>query len=478
MKNIDQIFNYIVLPVDLVMIFASFLLAYWIRANALPFSVIYIWPFDRYIIFALEMLPVWILAFAISGTYSKRRPAFLEIPQIIAASSLGSMAVVLWVFIFRSDFFSRLIVFYIWILAIILIFIGRFILSFIHQLAISYGSSKKRTLIIGTDSPTTQHIRRELERKKGNQYRLVGIIGPHAPTLNHVKYLGQPADLDKIIKEQKIDDVLLADPSYNNESVFDFLLTCQENNATFRAVPAHAQVGARTLEFDAFAGIPIIEYRGTALDGWGAVIKRILDIIGSAVALVVLIPFILIIAILIRIDSRGSVIYRNIRVGKNKDFITYKFRTMFIENCTGAEYGGKDAYKLERQLIDKQDIKKGSAVYKIADDPRVTKIGRFLRNTSLDELPQLYNVLIGNMSLVGPRPHQPREVAKYTREQRKTLLIKPGITGLAQISGRSDLTFDEEARLDINYIENWSLWLDLYIILKTPQAVIKGKGTY
>lgn len=460
------------------MIFASFVVAYWVRSNAIPFSVVYIWPFDQYILFTLEMLPIWLIAFAISGTYSKRKPGFLEFPKIIAASSLGSMAVVLWVFVFRSDFFSRLIVFYIWILAIILILIGRAILAGIHSSIYIVGSHKKKMLLIGNSDPTTKHIINEIIKERKNEYQLKGVMADHDPGIENVKYLGSPEILEKLLKENSIDEVILSDTSYPNDDVYEFLLTCQENNVTFKAVPAHAQVGARTLEFDAFAGIPIIEFKGTPLGGWALVLKRITDFIVALIALIILSPVIFLISIVVKYTSRGPIIYKNIRVGRLKEFITYKFRSMRIEYCTGSGYGGHRAEEFEKELIEKQNIKKGSAVYKIANDPRITPIGTFLRKTSLDELPQFYNVLLGNMSLVGPRPHQPREVANYTKEQRKTLLVKPGITGLAQISGRSDLTFDEEARLDIYYIENWSLWLDIYIILRTFSAVFKGKGTY
>ena len=460
------------------MVFTAFIIAYWVRANAIPFSVVYIWPFDQYILFALEMLPIWLVAFTISGTYSKRKPGFLEFPKIIAASSLGSMAVVLWVFIFRSDFFSRLIVFYIWILTIILILIGRAILSGIHSSIYTIDSYKKKILLIGNSDSTTKHIMDEITNRRKNEYQLKGVMADHNPKRENVKYLGSPKILDKLLKENLIDEVILSDTSCSNERVYEFLLICQENNVTFRAVPAHAQVGARTLEFDAFAGIPIIEFKGTPLGGWALVLKRVIDFITALIALIALSPLILLISVIIKCTSQGPVIYKNIRVGRLIKFITYKFRSMRIEYCTGNEYGGHRAEEFEKKLIEKQNIKKGSAVYKIANDPRITPVGHFLRRTSLDELPQFYNVLLGNMSLVGPRPHQPREVANYTREQRKTLLLKPGITGLAQISGRSDLTFDEEARLDIYYIENWSLWLDIYIILRTLGVIFKSKGSY
>ncbi len=169
--------------------------------------------------------------------------------------------------------------------------------------------------------------------------------------------------------------------------------------------------------------------------------------------------------------------YQNERVGPRGIFETFKFRTMYVEYSTGPRYGGKTAEALEEKLIRQKNIKRGP-VYKIPDDPRVTPLGKFLRRTSLDEIPQFLNVLRGEMSVVGPRPHQPREVAKYKRGHRKLLLVKPGITGMAQVSGRSDLGFEEEANLDIYYIENWSLWLDLAIIFKTIGVVFRGKGAY
>jgi len=183
-----------------------------------------------------------------------------------------------------------------------------------------------------------------------------------------------------------------------------------------------------------------------------------------------------VVAILIKLDSPGPIIYKNVRVGPKNDFDTYKFRSMKIEYCTGGQYdktGAADS--LENELIEKQSMRSGP-VYKIADDPRRTRLGRFLEKTSLDELPQFFNVLLGEMSLVGPRPHQPKEVAKYERWHKKVFNIKPGVTGLAQISGRSEIDFDEEAKIDTYYIENWSLGLDFKILLKTPLAVLFRKS--
>jgi len=184
------------------------------------------------------------------------------------------------------------------------------------------------------------------------------------------------------------------------------------------------------------------------------------------------------ISIIILIETGWPIFYKNERVGADgKKFFVYKFRSMFQKDCTGPQFGtaGETALKKEAQLIAEKSVKEGP-VYKIANDPRVTRFGRFIRRWSIDELPQFWNVFIGNMSLVGPRPHQPREVEKYEKHHKIVLAIKPGITGMAQISGRSDLSFDDEVKLDAFYIENWSLLIDLIILIKTPFVVLSRKG--
>ena len=181
----------------------------------------------------------------------------------------------------------------------------------------------------------------------------------------------------------------------------------------------------------------------------------------------------LLVAIAIKLDSKGPIIYKNERVGSDgKKFYVYKFRYMKIEYCTGTQYGGNNAQKIEEDLIKKQSVRQGP-LYKIANDPRKTNVGVFIEKYKLDELPQFFNVFQGNLSLVGPRPHQPREVAKYDKHHFKLFQIKPGITGMAQISGSSDLNFEDEYKLDLYYIENWTLWLDIKILLKTPIEMFK-----
>jgi len=477
MRKIEQLFTILLVPVDAIMVLVAFVIAYETRASSIPLPVIYLWPFDQYIKLAFWMVPVWILALAIAGAYNPKRQGLREFGQVIVGASLGAMALVLWVFLNRSDFFSRLIVFYIWALSIIGVGLGRAILELIRTNLYLFGFKKKNLVIVGDLNEITSHLASQIKNRPSLGYNLYGFInesGKNEP----FKYLGHPSEIESIIKKNPIDEVIFADKGYDDGKLFYYMRICQECSVTFKAIPNHAQVSARTLRFDVFEGIPVIEFKGTPLDSWGAVAKRIVDVIGSLIAIVILSPIMLIISLAIKLSSKGPVIYRNLRVGNRGNFETLKFRTMQIEHCTGEQYGGSRAETYENKLIKKSNIKEGSAVYKIARDPRVTSVGNFLRRTSLDELPQLFNVLIGNMSLVGPRPHQPKEVKNYTAEQRKLLLIKPGISGLAQISGRSDLTFDEEAGLDIFYLENWSIWLDFYILLQTFGAVVKGKGSY
>jgi lipopolysaccharide/colanic/teichoic acid biosynthesis glycosyltransferase len=193
------------------------------------------------------------------------------------------------------------------------------------------------------------------------------------------------------------------------------------------------------------------------------------------IGLILLSPLLLLIALVIKLDSPGPVLYRQRRIGKNKHLFEFiKFRTMYTHLSVGEAYGGEQAKQLYEQLIDSEQNVREGVLSKIQDDPRVTRVGRWLRTTSLDELPSLWLVLVGKMSLVGPRPHMPHEVDQYDPWQERLFSIKPGITGYAQLFGRDQLPFDEEAKLDLWYIQNWSLLLDVYILVSTVKVVLRG----
>lgn len=214
-----------------------------------------------------------------------------------------------------------------------------------------------------------------------------------------------------------------------------------------------------------FEGLKVYEIFHTSLYGFWRLLKRWFDVCASFFGLVVLSPILFVISVLVKFTSRGSVFVGLKRVGRgNKEFTLYKFRSMV-----------KNAHNLKQELM-KHNERSDGPLFKMKNDPRITSLGKFLRKTRIDELPQLWNVLKGEMSLVGPRPHERNEVSKYTKSQKKLLSIKPGLTGMAQVSGASDLTFDEEFTLDMNYIENWNFWTDIIILVRTVWVILTGKG--
>jgi exopolysaccharide biosynthesis polyprenyl glycosylphosphotransferase len=283
----------------------------------------------------------------------------------------------------------------------------------------------------------------------------------------------------KLKKEGTVDGVLLADSDVEKTKALELIAFAEEEHLTFRYIADQFAASFTNIIVSTDAGVPIIEVKRTPLEGWGRIAKRAFDIVVSAFCLLLASPILLLATLALWIEDGFPVIFQNERVGeRGETFATYKLRSMWRKHSIGPQFqNSKENIAFERNLIKQKSIKQGP-VYKIAEDPRVTPVGRFLRRWSLDELPQFWNVLKGDMSLVGPRPHQPREVAKYESHQRRVLAIRPGITGMAQISGRSDLQFEDEARLDIWYIENWSPWLDVYILLKTPFVVLHRTGAY
>ncbi|MDD3263032.1 MAG: exopolysaccharide biosynthesis polyprenyl glycosylphosphotransferase [Candidatus Absconditabacteria bacterium] len=227
---------------------------------------------------------------------------------------------------------------------------------------------------------------------------------------------------------------------------------------------------------EAINNIVALEYKNSTLDGWSLIWKRLFDVFASFILIIIFLPVMIVIGIAIKINSPGSIFFFQKRVGKGSKLFTFvKFRSMFTHLSTGGKYGGKEAEKLYQQLIASDANIRGNILPKIKNDPRITKVGKFLRKTSLDELPQLFCVLIGTMSLVGPRPHLPGEVEKYEIWQKRLLSIKPGITGYAQVFGRDNLDFEDEAKLDLYYIQNRSIFMDLYILFATFGVVFKGK---
>jgi len=470
MKQSELLFSFLLVPLDFLMIVLAGISAYYLRFASVATEirpVIFSLPFGNYFQILSLIALAWLVIFALAGLYNIKSSRRLteEVYRVILACSTGLMFIVVLIFVFRELFSSRFIVLAGWLLAIVYISFARIIIRLIQRILLRYDIGVHKIVLVG-DSNTTDALIYEFSSRINSGYEVVKRL----KNFN----LEASGDLAEFIKTCEVDEIMQSDPNLSKAEVIRLFDFADENHIIFKY--AADLLGTKVLktEVSEVAGIPMVEVKKTPLDGWGRIIKRIFDIILSLFFTIIFSPVLIMAAIIIKFDSRGPIIYKNERVLKNSTFKLFKFRSMIYQYCVGENYGNNQALELEKKLIQEQSIKTGP-VYKIADDPRLTRVGKFIRRWSIDELPQFFNVLRGDMSLVGPRPHQPREVAKYERHHKKVLSVKPGLTGLAQISGRSDLSFEDEVKLDSYYIENWSLLFDITILARTPLAVIRGR---
>lgn len=471
MKRFELTLTFLQLPLDYLMLLLAAFTAYSLRFAKITTAirpVIFNLPWEKYWPLALIVAGGWIIIFAFSGLYSANpnRKLTSELNRVFFACATGFAAITIYVFFTFQKFDSRFLVLASWVLAVIYVSAGRIIWRLLKILCYRLGIGLRRTVIIGSGEAQEQ-ILETLKSKSHFGYKIIATL---------------PAfDLEKLkaLKKTGIDEIIFTDPKSNEDDTLRARDFANENHITFKYSADLFATVSSNMAVSTIAGIPIIELRRTRLGGWGRILKRTMDIVGSLILIIIFSPIFFITAIIIWTESGSPIIYKNERVGQEgHKFLTLKFRSMYQKYCTGEQFGkdGEAALKIEKKLIEEKSEKKGP-VYKIKNDPRITPFGRFIRCFSIDEFPQFFNVLKGEMSLVGPRPHQVREVNKYEKWHKTVLAIKPGITGITQISGRSNLSFDEEARLDIFYIEHWSLFTDLVILVKTPFIVLRKTGS-
>src|SRR3989338_2703685 len=466
MKRSELILTAVKPPLDyLALIFAA-LAAYFVRylpvvQNIRP--VVFNLPWPQYSSLVLLFAALWIIIFALAGLYAVRglKNPREEIARVFVACSAG-LALVLAVMVFsRYLFDSRFIILSVWGLAIIFVSAERLILQLVQRLAYKAGFGVHRLAIIG-HSDVADILSREFKNHPTLGYRVVFQL----PVFDG----GAQAELKRLAEADAIDEIIQIRPNLNAQQTMDLINFAEEYHLDFKYAADLLGIQLTNLEVTTYAGLPIVEVKRTRLDGWGRIYKRIFDLIFSVIFIIIFSPAMLIIALAVKLNSAGPILFRYQRIGQQgKPFLYFKFRSMI-----------KDAhrYRFDPEFLARQEnLRQGSPMLKFKNDPRITKVGRFIRRFSLDELPELFLVFTGQMSLVGPRPHEVQEVEKYQRHHKKVLTIKPGITGLAQVSGRSDLDFEAEVRLDTYYIENWSLGLDWQIIFKTPWAIIKRRQT-
>jgi exopolysaccharide biosynthesis polyprenyl glycosylphosphotransferase len=331
------------------------------------------------------------------------------------------------------------------------------------------GIGTRRVLMVGAGEVGRTVIRAMVANPESG-FEIVGFLDDNPikgeTDIGRFKALGSTENLADILENEVVDEVVITLPWQYHRKIVSLMAQCERENVRARIVPDLFQMTLNRMHIEEVAGVPMIGIREIGISGLNQLIKRSIDVVFSAIALIIGAPLIALIALMIKMESPGPVLFRQERVGKNGHrFELYKFRSM----VEGAE---------DQQAALQKFNEAEGPLFKIKQDPRVTRLGKSLRRLSLDELPQFYNVLQGDMSLIGPRPPLPAEVEQYQEWHKRRLEVSPGITGLWQVSGRSELTFDEMALLDIYYIENWSLGLDTKILWQTVPRVLFGSGAY
>ncbi len=429
--------------------------------------VIFDLPFDAYLRSTVFIAVLWTVILFLVGLYNIRNIAQLaqELRKIFFGCSTGFALVAIIIFFQRDLFDSRFIVLAGWLLSVVYLSFSHIILRRLQTRLYRYGFGVHKVILVG-NSQTTDNFVAEFSRNKKSGFEVVRRVRDFS--------LETAQELAAFIKEREVDEIIQSDPNLSKTEtlrLYDFAI---DNHIVYKYVADLLEVKVLRTEVTEIIGVPVVEVKRTTLDGWGRIVKRLFDIIASGALILIFSPVMIITALAIIIDSRGPVFFSRrddgrqvTRIGEGgAPFAYFKFRSM-VPNTDSMRY---------HELADR-NLRGDGPMVKIKDDPRVTRVGKIIRRFSIDELPELFLVFMGRMSLVGPRPHLPEEVAKYENYHRKTLTIKPGITGLAQVSGRSDLLFEEEVKLDVYYIENWSMLLDFSILLKTPFAVLKSRQT-
>jgi exopolysaccharide biosynthesis polyprenyl glycosylphosphotransferase len=466
--------NIALVMVDIILINAAFALAYYIRYELQWFRAVdpaFNQPFRAYIPFAAVLTVLLIVTFRLEGVYHYQRGGswFDEFYSIINGTTTGIVIMVVIVFIYQPLAHSRLLFFQAGVLIIALLGFSRLVKRQAMGWLRKRGLGTSRVLIVGAGE-LGRAVMRNIVAHPEFGYDVVGFVDDDPEKgrtdIGRFKGLGGVEKLPSLISEHKVNEVIVTLPWQYHRKILNIIYQCEREQVRPRIVPDIFQIVLSQMHIDDLGGIPLISIKDASFGGWSKALKRSIDFTFSLVGLVVLAPLLGLIALAIKLDSPGPILFRQVRLGKEgKPFTLSKFRSM----CLDAEE--KQARLTELNEAD-------GPIFKIRDDPRLTRVGKILRRVSLDELPQLYNVLRGEMSLIGPRPPLPQEVEQYREWHKRRLEVSPGMTGLPQVSGRSDLTFDEMALLDIFYIEEWSLALDAKIFLKTIPSVILGRGAY
>jgi exopolysaccharide biosynthesis polyprenyl glycosylphosphotransferase len=427
------------------------------------------WAWEPSALEAREYIPfaylVTVLLFARSGLYADRaqRPG---LTRIVSSLFLVMIVSLIFALVNGNEQYTSYYIFY-GSLAFAILYVGslRWVYEQITGVLLRAAGYRRRAVLVGTGKHI-EAVAGALADEVHAPVEMLGFVSLSPRPDNGLRSLGTIAELSEVLDEHRVQEVIIADPEFPQEHAVEVVDEAHQRGVIVRIAPSTMEILMHRAEFVPGAAVPLFELRPPVFEGFDYVLKRTFDFIGASVLLVVTAPAMAVIALAVALSSRGGVLYRSVRPGiGGEPFSCFKFRTMYLD--------------ADQRQADVESLNEASgALFKIRHDPRMTRVGRFLRRYSLDELPQLFNVLLGQMSLVGPRPLPLRDYERLEDWHRKRYLVLPGITGLWQVSGRSDLDFDDLVRLDFLYLERWSVALDLTILLKTVPAVLGRRGAY
>ena len=462
MKRSEIVFGILKIPLDTLAAFSALVIAYLLRTaniDLLPNLQLLtaqsnLPPPAYYVLhFAIPATIAYVLVAAALRLYSLKTTLgpWREMDRVLSVSLLWMVLIMAWFFLVQKQlFFSRALLIQATMLITFFSLTLRSCMFLLQRQLLRRGIGVRSVLSCGSAELPASML---AELQSDVRYRYLG-------------HESKNAGVAAIHGNRSLDLVLHTEPNPTSVSAIELIEYCRSHQIGYAFVPPVFTDVPHQLSIGHLGLMPVLRFEPTPLDGWGRVIKRVIDVLFGLLFLIVLSPLLMLVAILIALTCGFPILYISTRVSQygRGTIPLLKFRTM----CKNADEKKKELAHLSHRG--------DGPLFKIKHDPRVTPLGRILRRLSIDELPQLMNVIMGHLSLIGPRPHLPEEVAKYTQSQKRVFTVRPGITGLAQISGRSDLTFQEEVKLDMRYIEEWSLGLDLWILWRTFFVVIFGRG--
>jgi undecaprenyl-phosphate galactose phosphotransferase len=472
-----KVLTFLVLMIsDILIALLSFILAFFIRSEILPqlfvrFKEIELAPFSNFLQY-FYMASIWTIIFAYEKLYTKRFSFWEEVKVLLKSATIASSVIMIIFFISRKQIgFSRTIVVLAWMLSLVLFPLSRYV---IKTLLINANLWKKKLLILGIQQTSLQ-VLKNIKANKTMGYEVIGFLDDDPEKLGKkymgVEVLGPISQFEEIASTYKFKDIMIATPHLPRHKLETLLSKCARISDSMWLIPRSGDFITEGVDIEIIGDVLSLYFKKNLAKPWNIAIKNIYETSLTILFVILFLPVFLVIALAIKLDSKGPIFYIQERIGQAKSiFKLFKFRSMYMDNDERLT----DYLKENPQARVEWDKYKKLKNH----DPRVTPVGKFLRRYSLDELPQLFNVLQGKMSLVGPRPYLSKELEGKDTFKNVIALVKPGITGLWQISGRSELPFARRITLDEYYIRNWSVWLDVTILLKSFKVWFSQKGAY